>query len=45
MKIILAGSISFHVSAQTKKIDTSAQLGNAKKVRLHSNLFYNLKNK
>lgn len=23
---ILAGSISFHVSAQTKKIDTSAQL-------------------
>ena len=27
---ILAGSISFHVSAQTKKIDTSAQVGNAK---------------
>ena len=27
---ILACSISFHVSAQTKKIDTSAQVGNAK---------------
>ncbi|MDB5279752.1 MAG: hypothetical protein JWR61_4707 [Ferruginibacter sp.] len=27
---ILAGSISFHVCAQTKKIDTSAQPGNAK---------------
>ena len=27
---ILAGSISFHVSAQTKKIDASAQVGNAK---------------
>ena len=27
---ILAGSISFHVSAQTKKIETSAQLKNAK---------------
>ena len=27
---ILAGSISFHVSAQTKKIVTSAQVGNAK---------------
>ena len=30
---ILAGSISFHVSAQTKKIETSAQLKNA-------NIFY-----
>ncbi|MDQ6904704.1 MAG: DUF4242 domain-containing protein [Bacteroidota bacterium] len=27
---ILAGSISFHVSAQSKEIDTSAQVGNAK---------------